>query len=177
MRINFKSAAVAGALALATAVTTSVVTASPAYAGYGCTGGDGCNHQTGIAFDDSQYVANKSFWGPFTVLKIQTDGNFVLYCQGHGSSRAVWASGINVNPIAAKVIFQRSGNISTWQYHYSTHDYPVWDATWISRTDYQGSWQALVQADGNFVIYNNNRDPIWSSQTYHACPGTEGYWG
>lgn len=138
-----------------------------------CTGGDGCSHQTLIRFDNTDYDATHEWWGPFTVLKMQTDGNLVLYCQGQGSTKPVWSSGTNtIYPGLSDALFQSSGNLSLWR-TYGTVDR---HATWVSRTDGHAGNVAIVQADGNFVIWSSTGQALWASNTYHQCPGTQGYW-
>ena len=71
----------------------------------------------------------------------------------------------------------------------------IYQGSWVTGTDgnafleYNPAWtsltkppthatrgvEAVVQADGNFVIYDSNNTPLWSSNTYHVCPGTAGY--
>jgi hypothetical protein len=164
------------------------VGAAPAHAStLVCYGGDGCNHQTAITFDDhsseSTWNTTIEWWGPFTVLKLQTDGNFVLYCQGHGSNQAVWATGTpNRDPDwgwGAKVIWQSSGNMSLWQFRLQDPN-SGWQPKWVSLTEpptiNDRGHLAVVQADGNFVIWSASGRALWASNTYHACPGTENYW-
>jgi hypothetical protein len=175
------------AATLALVGSATITTASAAYAS-GCTGGSGCSHQTTIYFTDFAgmpgYEGTTEWWGPATVLKMQSDGNLVLYCQGYGSSSAKWATGTvipwNSPADNGMVDFQNSGNMSVW-WEYPNFGPPSYSAKWVSKTEPptindRGAY-AVVQADGNFVIYDSAGVALWATNTYHACPGTLGYWG
>ncbi|WP_052443371.1 hypothetical protein [Streptacidiphilus neutrinimicus] len=169
-----KRALAMAAAAVALAGGATLAGAGSANASFGCTGGDGCNHQTAIRFDNSSYYGNHEWWGPFTELKMQTDGNFVLYCNANGNP--IWASNTDVSysPYHNYLQFQNNGNMTIWQYSsLGGGTYPVWN------TNTPNAYEAIVQADGNFVIYNSSGTALWSSNTYHPsnCPATAGYWG
>jgi hypothetical protein len=183
-----KRAVAMAAAGLALAGGLTVTAAGSASATIGCTGGDGCNHQTTIYMNGSTYAASKEFWGPFTVLKMQTDGNLVLYCQSNGNlGSAIWASGTDLNNSSPYVEFEGgSGGGSMVIYQNVLHTSPAggsWistDAVWSSLTkppthSTRGT-EAIVQADDNFVIYDAYGNALWSSGTYHDC-GNDGYWG
>jgi hypothetical protein len=168
---------------LAVAAGAVVATVTPANATIGCTGGTGCSHQTTLYFNGTTVInfvgETKEWWGPFTVLKLQDDGNLVLYCQGQGSNAAVWASNTaHPRPSwddgfdGSELHLEYNGNLSVWWDY--VNDNPV--EKWSSGTGPKG-WEAIVQADGNFVIYDEYGAPLWTSGTYRKCPGTGGYWG
>ncbi len=162
------------AATLSIAAGATIVGAGSASATIGCTGGDGCSHQTTIYFNNASYYPTTEWWGPFTELKMQSDGNFVLYCASNG--QPIWASGTSTWwPYDHNYLqFQNNGNMTIWQSDANSGGvYPVWN------TNTPTAHEAIVQADGNFVIYDSSGNPVWNSGTYHPsnCPATWGYWG
>ncbi|WP_042433448.1 hypothetical protein [Streptacidiphilus anmyonensis] len=164
------------AATLAVAAGATVAAAGSASATIGCTGGDGCSHQTTIMFDNGSYYGTSEWWGPNTVLKMQTDGNFVLYCTANG--KPIWATGTNFVSdgfITRYLQFQYNGNMTIWNDDSLSYPHvtPVWN------TNTPTAHEAIVQADGNFVIYDSSGNALWSSNTYHPnnCSATWGYWG
>jgi hypothetical protein len=163
------------AATLALAGGATLMGAGSANAAIGCTGGDGCSHQTTIYFNNASYRGTTEWWGPNTVLKMQTDGNFVLYCSANGDP--IWATNTDVSswPYDHNYLqFQNNGNMTIWQTDsLSGGTYPVWN------TNTPTAHEAIVQADGNFVIYDSSGNALWSSNTYHPsnCSGTSAYWG
>ncbi|MFB0626710.1 hypothetical protein [Streptomyces sp. AB3(2024)] len=86
-----------------------------------------------------------------TVLRVQSDGNFVLYKDG----KAAWQAP-NVWPKANSAVFQEDGNFVV----YDSNGSPVWAAgTW-----HKGQYLA-VQDDGNAVVYNSANQPVWATNT------------
>ncbi|MEU7426384.1 hypothetical protein [Streptomyces sp. NPDC040750] len=86
-----------------------------------------------------------------TVLRVQSDGNFVLY----KDNRPVWQAP-NVYPKADRAVFQDDGNFVV----YDRNGNPVWAAgTW-----HKGHYVA-VQDDGNVVVYNSANQPVWATNT------------
>jgi hypothetical protein len=62
--------------------------------------------------------------------------------------------------------------MTIWNFNESTGSQtPAWN------TNTPGGYEAIVQVDGNFVIYNSAGTALWASGTYHVCPGTQGYYG
>lgn len=166
--------ALIGALAVSVAM---VATATPAGAAIGCSGGDGCSHQTTIYMDGGNYTPFHEWWGPFTVLKMQGDGNLVLYCTGNG--QAVWDTG-TVNSYTTWVNFEGGsggGSMVIWTNQGPAGNVALWSSLTKPPTHSTRGTEAIVQADGNFVIYDGSGNALWASNTYHACPGTGGYWG
>jgi hypothetical protein len=161
------------AATLSIAAGATIVGTGSASAAIGCAGGDGCNHQTVIMFDGASYSSTQEWWGPYTVLKLQSDGNLVLYCQSNGNlGKPVWATNTSVWwPTNGQADFASDGNLNVWDIA-GTERIKV---AWSSNTP--GGYEAIVQADGNFVIYNSSGTALGGSYTYHQCPGTEAYWG
>ncbi|MGE7386603.1 hypothetical protein ACQKM2_14110 [Streptomyces sp. NPDC004126] len=86
-----------------------------------------------------------------TILRVQEDGNFVLYKDG----RAAWQAP-NVWPKAATAVMQEDGNFVV----YDSSGTPVWAAgTWS-----KGRYLA-VQDDGNAVVYDGSGRPVWATNT------------
>jgi len=176
-------AAILGALTMLLAVFA----VSPAQAAEGCSGGSGCSHQTGITFNNQSFDVGAyqnaiQWYGPNTVLRLEGNGNLALYCNSSsGRGTEIW----NTNTVdngyfytTNKVTFQSSGNMSLW-HTYADPNLPT--AVWVSLTEpptiSDHGHIAIVQADGNFVIYDAAGNPLWSSKTYHVCPGTSAYQG
>lgn len=86
-----------------------------------------------------------------TVLRVQEDGNFVLYKDG----QAVWQAE-GAWPKGNCAIFQEDGNFVL----YDADDRPVWH----SNTWHRGE-RLAVQDDGNVVIYDQNNQPVWATNT------------
>ncbi|MDF4248958.1 hypothetical protein [Streptomyces sp. WMMB303] len=85
------------------------------------------------------------------VLRMQQDGNFVLYKDG----RAVWQAPHTWSR-GNCAVFQEDGNFVV----YDSAGKPVWAAgTW-----HKGAYLA-IQDDGNVVIYNSARRPVWATNT------------
>lgn len=85
------------------------------------------------------------------ILRMQEDGNFVLYKDG----RPVWqAPGTWSHGNCA--VFQQDGNFVV----YNSAGQPVWAAgTW-----HKGAYLA-VQDDGNVVVYDGASHPVWATNT------------
>ncbi|WP_042382139.1 hypothetical protein [Streptacidiphilus melanogenes] len=175
-----KRAIAMGAAALALAGGATVTTAGSASATslvcytYNGASSAPCSHQTTLYANNSAWNSPAEFWTDAMVLKVQNDGNLVLYCQGHGSNRAVWASntsGLNIDH--GRLVFWNDGNLA------------MYEAPFTDPSNYMYAWDAKVwggsqsiavlQADGNFVIWSGGK-AMWASNTYHACPGTQNYW-
>jgi hypothetical protein len=109
----------------------------------------------GYAFGNQQLTVNQSLWscnGRYQ-LKMQSDGNLVLYTQ---SGRALWASN-TWGTGGDSAIMQDDGNFVL--YDGST---PLWSSdTWGFDGAYLG-----VQDDGNLVVYDSYDTPLWATNTY-----------
>ncbi len=91
--------------------------------------------------------------GRFTLDMQASDGNLVLYWNGHG---ALWASKTQGNP-GAYAVMQDDGNLVV----YSTQKKALWNSVTFGNP---GAFLE-VQDDGNLVVYNPGRQPLWNSQT------------
>jgi hypothetical protein len=85
------------------------------------------------------------------ILRLQQDGNLVLYKDGRPAWQAPnsWSRGVSA-------VFQEDGNFVV----YADGGSPVW----ASGTWHKGAYLA-VQDDGNLVIYNSNKQPVWATNT------------
>ncbi|WP_335936572.1 hypothetical protein [Streptomyces sp. PTD5-9] len=85
------------------------------------------------------------------VLRVQEDGNFVLY----KDSRPVWQAP-GAYPNGDHAVMQTDGN------------FVLYDrggrALWASGTWHKGAYLA-VQDDGNVVVYDKDRRPVWATNT------------
>ncbi len=89
--------------------------------------------------------------GLYTVV-LQTDGNVVLYNQEHSP---LWATGAMG---ADSFVMQTDGNLVAYQGK---------NPLWASDTAGQSNAFAIIQDDGNFVVYRREGlQPLWSSETY-----------
>ena len=86
-------------------------------------------------------------------LRLQEDGNLVLYGQG---GQPLWASGTDGQEVATATM-QDDGNLVL----YSAGG----DAVWASNTVGNGGAYLVVQDDGNLVIYAADGAPICASNT------------
>ncbi|MFJ1757287.1 hypothetical protein [Kitasatospora sp. NPDC088134] len=152
---------------------------------WGGANGAKCQHQS--SFHTGLETGPTTWWTEDEKLSYQDDGNLVIYCLNRGTNaygkwinngQAVWASGVVspntfFNPTSHKLNFWSDGNLATYYANSGTaFQYrPEWDAHAWAGSD---SW-AVLQADGNFVIWQGGR-AVWATNTYHVCPGTEDYW-
>jgi len=91
--------------------------------------------------------------GRFTLDMQASDGNLVLYWNGHG---ALWNSHTEGNP-GAYAVMQDDGNFVV----YSKGKTALWNSVTFGNP---GSYLE-VQDDGNLVVYNPGRDALWNSHT------------
>lgn len=139
----------------------------------------------------SMYSNFRRIWGPGAAnqpgawLVMQTDGNLVLYSS---SNVALWASGTDGNP-GARLALQPDGNLVI----YNTENTALWASYTIHNPDHfsyinnewrtpgflypfqsldtaNGTRSLLLQPDGNLVLYDANRKPLWASNTAGKDP-------
>jgi cytoskeletal protein RodZ len=86
-------------------------------------------------------------------LRMQSDGNFVLYDE---NNKARWAT--NTFGSNFHAVFQADGNLVV----YTSSN----QAVWASQTEGHNGAILRLQGDGNLVIYSGST-PIWASNTQH----------
>lgn len=86
-------------------------------------------------------------------LRMQTDGNFVLYDENNKPRWATMTFGSNYH-----AVFQADGNLVV----YTSGNQPVW----ASQTAGHNGAYLRLQGDGNMVIYSGST-AIWASNTQH----------
>nr|WSY51001.1 hypothetical protein OG999_13370 [Streptomyces sp. NBC_00886] len=86
-------------------------------------------------------------------LRMQSDGNFVLYDENNKARWATMTFGSNYH-----AVFQADGNLVV----YTSGNHPVW----ASQTAGHNGAVLRLQGDGNMVIYTGST-PIWASNTQH----------
>jgi len=110
------------------------------------------------------YTGNVNTWtacsGRQLKLIDQTDGNFVLYCNGN----AIWATNTNnVNVSPDYIELQYDGNLVLYV-TYGVNGQPGW----ASGTYGEGATHMQLQGDANLVIYNGTH-ALWASNTRGKC--------
>jgi len=96
------------------------------------------------------------------VVAMQDDGNLVLYAEG----RAVWSNGFAGLPpgsFAGWLAMQTDGNLV--QYAPQGRNPTTQVAWWNTRTHGNPGARAVIQNDGNFVVYSASGRGLWSTQT------------
>ncbi len=91
--------------------------------------------------------------GRFTLVT-QSDGNLVLYQNGHG---AIWASNTVRGSGSYTSVMQTDGNFVLYR--------DGGNALWASGTDGRAGSFLAIQDDGNLVVYTSGGSAIWSSHT------------
>jgi hypothetical protein len=91
-------------------------------------------------------------------LKMQSDGNLVLYNDG---KKALWSSGTYGRGVAPyRTIMQDDGNLVL----YDAKSSPLWHSETYGRGT--GPYRAILQSDRNFVLYDSKNAALWSTGTY-----------
>ena len=94
-------------------------------------------------------------------LKLQEDGNLVIYSSSHHDpSNAIWSTGTHGKGQGPHVLrMQADGNLVL----YDAHGKP----TWASDTYQKGAHGHFLcmQEDGNLVVYDGHSKPVWASNT------------
>lgn len=86
-----------------------------------------------------------------TLLRLQEDGNFVVYRNG----KAAWQAD-GVYPYGEKAIIQQDGNLVVYDASNT--------AVWASNTSGNAGAELVVQDDGNVCIYYQGK-AIWHTNT------------
>jgi hypothetical protein len=88
-------------------------------------------------------------------LRLQSDGNVVIYERQGEYEKPIWATGTNDRAVD-RLVMQHDGNLVL----YSPGQSPLWSSGTVGRTN---SF-VVMQSDGNLVIYAPG-DPVWASDT------------
>ncbi|MDH6135284.1 hypothetical protein P3T37_004694 [Kitasatospora sp. MAA4] len=102
-----------------------------------------------------------TWWSNSVHLTFQCDGNLVLYRNSDG--HAMWASGTYRSPTPNTLDFSHLGWIEL-----DSATYGCKIGSWPNQAP---EGRAVVQDDGNFVIYNTSGVATWSSGTYNNQQG------
>ena len=89
------------------------------------------------------------------VLRVQRDGNVVIYEIQGTYEMPLWATGTNGQAVD-RLVMQPDGNLVL----YSRGQRPLWSSGTVGRAN---SF-VIMQNDGNLVIYAPG-DPVWASET------------
>ncbi|WP_310964130.1 hypothetical protein [Nocardioides terrisoli] len=129
---------------------------------------------------DAVWSARTNGAGRWSVM--QRDGNFVVYAGPTTAATAVWSSSTQ-GAAGSRLVMQDDGNLVV----YSAGGVAMWSAgtghTGASQSSIQsngavnrlrsgqslisrnGAYRAVMQGDGNFVVYNSSGQAQWSSGT------------
>ena len=91
-------------------------------------------------------------------LRMQHDGNLVIYCNNRPTT---WSSSTNGIAINGGLRFQADGNLVLYRYN--------GQAVWNSVTAGTESCKLVMQNDGNLVLYGCYGTPYWNSGTANEC--------
>ena len=91
------------------------------------------------------------------VLRMQRDGNLVLYCNG---KTPIWVSGTYRKTVLEGLHFQHDSNLVL---------YDKTGPIWASMTHGTGASKLIVQNDGNVVLYTPSNKPVWATNTQNKC--------
>ena len=98
-------------------------------------------------------------------VTMQTDGNLVVYIRGSGADNyPIWASKTNKACCGGFSLSMQSDNNLVV---YSSKKQSNGGAVWATGALCKGKpAYAVMQNDGNFVVYASDRTAIWASGTY-----------
>ena len=89
-------------------------------------------------------------------LRMQVDGNLVVYCTGN---RPIWHSATHGRSVSGGLMFQSDSNLVIYD--------PV--PIWHSGSYDSGGTTLIMQNDGNVVLYRRDGIPVWHTATYNMC--------
>ncbi|WP_329578592.1 hypothetical protein OG500_09520 [Kitasatospora sp. NBC_01250] len=102
-----------------------------------------------------------------TTLKFQCDGNLVLYRNSDG--HAMWATGTYGTTNNPTILdFSHNGDIEMLR----TEDWGTGVFCDLGSDNPAPGGTAVIQDDGNFVIYNTAGQATWATGTYNNQQGT-----
>ena len=89
-------------------------------------------------------------------LRMQVDGNLVVYCTGN---RPIWHSATHGRSVSGGLMFQSDSNLVIYD------PAPIWH----SGSYDSGGTTLIMQNDGNVVLYRRDGIPVWHTATYNMC--------
>ena len=123
--------------------------------------GDTCTNASGsqnVYLAPGQNITSKN---GKAMLKMQEDGNLVIYCIRSKPWRVVWHTATHGKIIRNGTVFQSDGNLVLYDYSRS--------AIYFSGSYNKGGVRLVMQNDANLVIYTNYGHAVWSSVTDGRC--------
>lgn len=64
-------------------------------------------------------------------------------------------------------IMQSDGNFVLYNSLHMVSKNAIWASNTCNKQGFFPPYRLIMQDDGNLVIYDNNRNPVWASNTYH----------
>ncbi|MFD8479057.1 hypothetical protein [Kitasatospora sp. NPDC059673] len=108
---------------------------------------------SGKNIEPGQWIESNSVW-----LVDQPDGNLVLYRKRDGA--ALWSTGTWNHPRASLTLINSPSFPALWLLQENTE----W--SWVTPVNGRSGIYAVVQDDGNFVIYTSDKQALWSTGTW-----------
>ena len=87
---------------------------------------------------------------------MQPDSNLVIYC----GENAIWASDTMYSGVKEGLYFQADQNLVL--YFYSGDP-------WSPNVHNYGGKKLIMQNDGNLVLYKDNGEAVWDTNTHGQC--------